>query len=100
MIQRDRIKSRFIITVLVWLFAQESCDMKLGEMKTSCRKCGKELKADSKDSDFVTFYCMVCGIYTSRPVEEFVDKIEEAPASQPTDKPSSEATGAIALKKE
>ena len=100
MIRCDRIKSRFIITVLVWLFAQESCDMKLGEMKTSCRKCGKELKADSKDSDFVTFYCMVCGIYTSRPVEEFADKEEEAPASQPTDKPSSEATGATALKKE
>jgi hypothetical protein len=74
--------------------------MKLGEMKTSCRKCGKELKADSKDSDFVTFYCMVCGIYTSRPIEEFADKKEEAPACQPTDAPKPEAPGAAVLKKE
>jgi hypothetical protein len=74
--------------------------MKLGDMKTPCRKCGKELKADSKDSDFATFYCMVCGIYTSRPVEEFVDKVEETPVIQPTDKPISEAAGAAALKKE
>lgn len=62
--------------------------MKLSEMKTPCRKCGKELKADSKDPDFVTFYCMVCGIYTSRPVEEFADKKEEVPAVQPSDKPT------------
>jgi len=54
--------------------------MKLSEMKTQCRKCGKELRADSKDSDFVTFYCMVCGIYTNRPVEEFQDKPEETAA--------------------
>jgi hypothetical protein len=54
--------------------------MKLSEMKTQCRKCGKELKADSKDSDFVTFFCMVCGIYTNRPVEEFQDKPEETAA--------------------
>jgi len=74
--------------------------MKLGEMKTQCRKCGKELKADSKDSDFATFYCMVCGIYTSRPIEEFADKKEEIPATLPTDKPSAATTGATALKKE
>jgi NAD-dependent SIR2 family protein deacetylase len=45
--------------------------MKLSDMKTQCRKCGKELTADSKDSDFATFYCMKCGIYTNRPIEEF-----------------------------
>jgi len=54
--------------------------MKLSEMKTQCRKCGKELKADSKDSDFVTFYCMVCGIYTNKPVEDFKDQPEETAA--------------------
>ncbi len=47
--------------------------MKLSDMKTKCRKCGKELIADSKDSDFVSFYCMNCGIYTNRPTEEFKD---------------------------
>lgn len=64
--------------------------MKLSEMKTQCRKCGKELKADSKDSDFVTFYCMKCGIYTNRPVEEFQDKPTEQTAACPkptTDQP-------------
>jgi hypothetical protein len=45
--------------------------MKLTDMKTKCRMCGKELIADSKDSDFVTFYCMKCGVYTSKPVEDF-----------------------------
>jgi len=48
--------------------------MKLVEMKTKCRMCGKELIADSKDDDFVSFFCMKCGIYTTRPVEEFADK--------------------------
>ena len=49
--------------------------MKLHEMKTKCRMCGKELIADDKDDEFVTFYCMKCGVYTTRPVEEF----KEAP---------------------
>jgi ribosomal protein L44E len=54
--------------------------MRLSEMKTQCRKCGKELIADSKDPDFVTFYCMKCGIYTNKPVEDFKDKPEETAA--------------------
>lgn len=49
--------------------------MKLHEMKANCRMCGRELIADTKDSDFVTFYCMRCGVYTSKPVEDF----KEAP---------------------
>jgi len=48
--------------------------MRLGDMKAKCRKCGKELIADSKDEDFATFYCMSCGIYTNRPIEEFKDE--------------------------
>ncbi|MDH4122516.1 MAG: hypothetical protein OEV21_00280 [Thermoplasmata archaeon] len=55
--------------------------MRLSEMKAKCRKCGKELKADSKDDDFVSFYCINCGIYTNRPVEEF--KEEEKPPEPP-----------------
>ncbi len=47
--------------------------MKLVEMKTKCRQCGRELIADTKDDEFVSFYCMRCGIYTTRPVEEFKD---------------------------
>lgn len=47
--------------------------MKLHEMKTKCRMCGKELIADDKDDEFVTFYCMKCGVYTTRPAEEFKD---------------------------
>lgn len=47
--------------------------MKLHEMKTSCRMCGRELIADDKDDDFVSFYCMKCGIYTTKPVEDFKD---------------------------
>jgi hypothetical protein len=47
--------------------------MKLIDMKTKCRMCGKELIADTKDSEFVTFYCMKCGVYTSKPVEDFKD---------------------------
>ena len=55
--------------------------MKMHQMKAKCRMCGKELKADSKDDDFVTFYCMKCGVYTSRPVEEFAD--EPKPEAEP-----------------
>jgi hypothetical protein len=47
--------------------------MKLIDMKTKCRMCGRELIADTKDTEFVTFYCMRCGVYTSKPVEEFKD---------------------------
>lgn len=57
--------------------------MKLHEMKTKCRVCGKELIADDKDDEFVTFFCMKCGVYTSRPVEEF----QEAPKPPPTPGP-------------
>ena len=53
--------------------------MKLLEMKTTCRICGRELIADSKDDDFVMFYCMRCGVYTSKPVEDFKD--QPAPAA-------------------
>lgn len=54
--------------------------MKLHEMKTKCRICGRELIADDKDDDFVTFFCMKCGVYTTRPVEEFKDAPKPAPA--------------------
>ena len=59
--------------------------MRLGDMKAKCRKCGKELRADSKDEDFATFYCMVCGIYTNRPIEEFKD--EPLPTTPPAPAP-------------
>ena len=55
--------------------------MKLIDMKTKCRQCGRELIADDKDEDFVTFYCMRCGIYTTRPVEEFKDEPKPPPAA-------------------
>ena len=48
--------------------------MRLSEMRAACRKCGRELKADSEDSDFVTFYCMGCGIYTTVPIEDFKEE--------------------------
>ena len=57
--------------------------MKLSEMKTKCRQCGRELIADTKDDEFVSFYCMRCGIYTTRPVEEFKDEPKPAPAPAP-----------------
>jgi len=57
--------------------------MKLHEMKTNCRMCGKELIADSKDEDFVSFYCMKCGVYTTKPVEEFKDKPPAPPPAPP-----------------
>jgi len=58
--------------------------MRLGEMKTNCRKCGRELRAESKDTEFATFFCMKCGIYTTRPIEEFQEekKEESAPAQE------------------
>lgn len=60
--------------------------MKLYEMKTNCRVCGKELKGDTMDENFVTFYCMKCGVYTTKPVEDFKDQpapAPPAPAAQP-----------------
>jgi len=62
-------------------------EMKLIEMKTKCRMCGKELIADDKDDDFVIFYCMKCGVYTSRPIEEFKDAPPPAAAAPPAPKP-------------
>lgn len=61
--------------------------MKLSEMKAQCRKCGKELRADSKDSDFVSFYCMQCCIYTNKPVEDFKD---EPPVAEACQKPATD----------
>jgi hypothetical protein len=52
--------------------------MKLHEMRAVCRMCGKELKADTKDDDFVTFYCMKCGVYTTKPLDDF----KEPPAPE------------------
>ena len=66
--------------------------MKLIEMKTKCRVCGKELIADTKDDDFVSFYCMKCGVYTTRPVEEFKDPPKPAPAT-------AAAPGSVAIAK-
>ena len=54
--------------------------MKLHEMKTKCRMCGRELIADDKDDEFVSFYCMRCGVYTTKPVEDFKDQPAPAPA--------------------
>ena len=62
--------------------------MKLIEMKTKCRQCGRELIADTKDDEFVSFYCMRCGIYTSRPVEEFKDPPKPEPAPAPAAAPA------------
>jgi predicted RNA-binding Zn-ribbon protein involved in translation (DUF1610 family) len=62
--------------------------MKLIEMKTKCRQCGRELIADTKDDEFVSFYCMRCGIYTTRPVEEFKDPPKPEPASAPAAVPA------------
>jgi len=64
--------------------------MKLHEMKTKCRMCGKELKADDMDDDFVTFYCMKCGIYTTKPVDEFKDPPAPAPAAEAATAPAEE----------
>jgi ribosomal protein S27AE len=61
--------------------------MKLHEMKTKCRTCGKELIADDKDDDFVSFYCMKCGVYTTKPVEEFKDEPKPPPAAPAPEPP-------------
>ena len=53
--------------------------MKLHEMKTKCRMCGKELIADTKDDSFASFFCMKCGVYTTRPLEEFKEPPMPAP---------------------
>jgi predicted RNA-binding Zn-ribbon protein involved in translation (DUF1610 family) len=55
--------------------------MKLIEMKTKCRMCGRELIADTKDDEFVSFYCMRCGVYTTRPVDEFKDPPKPPPTA-------------------
>jgi len=70
--------------------------MKLHEMKTKCRMCGRELIADDKDDDFVSFYCMRCGVYTTRPVDEFKDQ----PAPTPAVPASDSAAAAIAKPEE
>ncbi len=62
--------------------------MKLTDMKTKCRQCGRELIADTKDEDFVTFYCMRCGIYTTRPIEEFKDEPKPAAPPAPVSAPA------------
>ena len=56
--------------------------MKLHEMRAKCRMCGKELKADDMDDDFVSFYCPSCGVYTTKPVDEFKDPPAPAPAPE------------------
>ena len=67
--------------------------MKLHEMRANCRMCGKELKADDQDEMFVTFYCMKCGVYTTKPVEDFKDEkpAEPAPEAAPAEKPADDA---------
>jgi hypothetical protein len=55
--------------------------MKLHEMMANCRVCGKELKGDDKDDMFVTFYCMKCGVYTTKPIEEFKDEEPAEPVA-------------------
>ncbi len=53
--------------------------MKLTDMKAKCRQCGRELIADQKDESFAIFYCMKCGIYTSVPLENFVEPPKPPP---------------------
>jgi predicted RNA-binding Zn-ribbon protein involved in translation (DUF1610 family) len=65
--------------------------MKLIEMKTKCRMCGKELIGDTKDESFVSFYCMKCGVYTTRPIEEFKDEPKPAPATTAPAAPAPQA---------
>ena len=64
--------------------------MRLHEMRANCRMCGRELKADDKDDMFVTFYCMKCGVYTTKPVEEF--KEEKPPEPAPAEKPAEDGS--------
>ena len=66
--------------------------MKLHQMRADCRMCGKELKADDMDDMFVTFYCMKCGVYTTKPVEEFKEEPKE-PASDAAPKEDPGAGG-------
>jgi hypothetical protein len=61
--------------------------MKLHEMKTKCRMCGRELIGDTKDEDFVSFYCMKCGVYTTKPLEEFKDETKPPPAAPAPETP-------------
>lgn len=56
--------------------------MKLIDMKTKCRMCGKDLIADDKDEDFATFYCMKCGVYTTKPIEDFKEEPKPVPAPE------------------
>ncbi|UCE81362.1 MAG: hypothetical protein JSV94_02810 [Methanobacteriota archaeon] len=60
--------------------------MKMHEMRTDCRICGKELKADTKDDMFVSFYCMKCGMYTSKPLEDFKDEEKKSETNASDDK--------------
>lgn len=52
--------------------------------------CDKELKADNMDDMFVTFYCMKCGVYTTKPIEDFKDEPKE-PAAETA--PKDDASG-------
>ncbi len=61
--------------------------MKLHEMTAKCRMCGKDLKGDDMDDDFVTFYCMKCGIYTTKPLSDYKDQPAPAPAAAPAAPP-------------
>jgi len=65
--------------------------MKLNEMKTKCRVCGRELIGDTKDDEFVSFYCMRCGVYTTRPVEEFKDQPAAVAVAVAVPKPEEKA---------
>jgi len=56
--------------------------MKLTDMKTKCRICGKDLIADDKDEDFAMFYCMKCGVYTTKPIEDFKEEPKPVPAPE------------------
>jgi hypothetical protein len=66
--------------------------MKLHEMRANCRMCGKELKADDQDEMFVTFYCMKCGVYTTKPIEDFKEEkpAEAAAVAAPKDESAGE----------
>jgi len=56
--------------------------MRLIDMKAKCRMCGRELVADSKDTEFAVFYCMKCGVYTTLPIEDFKEEKKETPPPQ------------------
>jgi len=61
--------------------------MKLHEMKAKCRMCDRELIGDTKDEDFVSFYCMKCGVYTTKPLDEFKDEPKLPPAAPAPEPP-------------